>query len=67
MTNQLLNTLGVDAAAHSGGNLPVHSPIDGALIGAVHAATPADMQAAVGHAHAAFLTWRQVPAPRRGR
>ena len=65
-TNQLLNTLGVDAAAHSGGNLPVHSPIDGALIGAVHAATPADMQAAVGRAHAAFLTWRQVPAPRRG-
>ncbi len=65
-TNQLLSALGVDATAHSGGNLSVHSPIDGAQIGAVHAATPAEMQTAVGRAHAAFLIWRQVPAPRRG-
>ncbi|TDP72749.1 aldehyde dehydrogenase family protein [Roseateles toxinivorans] len=64
--NDLLNALGVSEAARSGGTLAVRSPIDGAQIGAVHEATVADMQAAIARSHAAFLVWRNVPAPKRG-
>jgi aldehyde dehydrogenase (NAD+) len=43
-----------------------HSPIDGALLGAVETAGPAEVAAAIGRAHEAFLAWRLVPPPRRG-
>ena len=62
----LLSTLGVPEALFTGGALRARSPIDGSSTGAVHEATPAEMQAAIGRAHAAFLVWRGVPAPRRG-
>jgi aldehyde dehydrogenase (NAD+) len=65
-TNELLSSLGVAASAYTGGTLKVRSPIDGASIGAVHEASAADMTAAVGRAHEAFLQWRNVPAPKRG-
>ena len=50
----------------SAGELDSSSPIDGALIGAVAVADAADVAAAVGRAHEAFLVWRLVPPPRRG-
>ena len=62
----LLTTLGVPESAFTGGALRARSPIDGSTTGQVHAATPVDVTAAVGRAHAAFLAWRTVPAPRRG-
>ncbi len=65
-THDLLLRLGVDAHAFSAGDLAVTSPIDGALLGRVSRHTPADVAAAVGRAHEAFLGWRAVPAPRRG-
>ncbi|MEA3036949.1 MAG: aldehyde dehydrogenase [Sphingomonadales bacterium] len=46
------------------GNLESRSPIDGKSIGAV--ATTTDIGASIERAHAAFLAWRSVPAPRRG-
>ena len=46
------------------GGLVVHSPIDGSVIGAC--APAGDVAAAVERARAAFLRWREVPAPRRG-
>jgi aldehyde dehydrogenase (NAD+) len=46
--------------------LESYSPIDGALLGEVEAAGPADVAAAIGRAEAAFLAWRLVPPPRRG-
>ncbi len=64
--HDLLTTLGVPPAAFTGGNLRARSPIDGSTTGHVHAATPADVSAAVDRAQAAFTTWRNVPAPRRG-
>ncbi len=64
--HQLLSTLGVPAAAYTGGSLRARSPIDGSTIGMVHANTPADVGIAAGRAQAAFLTWRNLPAPRRG-
>ncbi|HEX8623227.1 MAG TPA: aldehyde dehydrogenase family protein [Allosphingosinicella sp.] len=51
---------------HPQGDLESRSPIDGRTIGAVPSASAADVAAAVGHAHDAFLAWRTVPPPRRG-
>jgi aldehyde dehydrogenase (NAD+) len=42
------------------------SPIDGSVLASVGALDAAGMDAAVERAHAAFLEWRSVPAPRRG-
>ncbi|HWA25561.1 MAG TPA: aldehyde dehydrogenase family protein [Lacunisphaera sp.] len=50
----------------SGPMLEKHSPIDGSLIGRVRQASPADYEQAVTAAHAAFLEWRDLPAPKRG-
>ena len=58
--HHLLTTLGVPDAAFTGGTLRARSPIDGSTTGMVHAATPADVTAAVGRAHAAYLAWRDT-------
>ncbi|WP_219211492.1 L-piperidine-6-carboxylate dehydrogenase [Variovorax boronicumulans] len=63
---QLLQRLGVPADRHTDGALRVVSPISGDAIGAVVTTSPADASAAIGRAHAAYLQWRNVPAPRRG-
>jgi aldehyde dehydrogenase (NAD+) len=62
----LLDALGVPAAAYAAGDIAARSPIDGATIGQVPDAGPQAMAAAVERAHAAFTSWRNVPAPRRG-
>jgi aldehyde dehydrogenase (NAD+) len=62
-TKTLLERLGCTA---DGGNLDVHSPIDGSRIGAVATATADEIDEAVAKSQAAFLNWRSVPAPRRG-
>ncbi|HEX7385758.1 MAG TPA: aldehyde dehydrogenase family protein [Castellaniella sp.] len=63
---ELLQSLGLAGSVTTGGNLSVHSPIDGAQIAAVHTHSPADVHSLITQAHAAFLQWRNVPAPRRG-
>jgi aldehyde dehydrogenase (NAD+) len=60
----LLASLGVPRARFEGGALPVRSPIDGSQIGAVHETR--DPSAQIARAAAAFQSWRNVPAPRRG-
>ncbi|MBK9119566.1 MAG: aldehyde dehydrogenase family protein [Phycisphaerales bacterium] len=50
----------------SGPNLEVTSPIDGSVIGAVTQVTEDEYDRIVARAHAAFLKWRVLPAPRRG-
>ncbi len=62
-TKTLLETLG---CFMDDGDLAVYSPIDGSRIGAVVAATIDDVHEAVEKSRTAFLTWRSVPAPRRG-
>jgi aldehyde dehydrogenase (NAD+) len=62
----LLSRMGVPADAIAGGGIPARSPVTGEVIGALAAAGPAEMQAAIARAHAAFLAWRTVPAPKRG-
>ena len=50
----------------SGAVLDKYSPIDGTLLGKVKQASPADYEQAAAAAHAAFLAWRELPAPKRG-
>jgi aldehyde dehydrogenase (NAD+) len=60
-----LSRLGVSMPAASGA-LACRSPLDGSVLGYLPAATAADHEAAVSAAAEAFLSWRDVPAPRRG-
>ena len=62
----LLESLGVPRLAYTHGELEVHSPITGELIGRVVQSTPAQAEQAITAAQHAFLAWRQVPGPRRG-
>ncbi|MGJ7493263.1 L-piperidine-6-carboxylate dehydrogenase [Variovorax sp. ZT4R33] len=63
---ELLQRLGVPRAAHTGGALAVRSPVTGEQIAAVAETSTAQAAEAIGRAHAAYLKWRNVPAPRRG-
>jgi aldehyde dehydrogenase (NAD+) len=63
---RVLNELGVPATAFTQGDIAVHSPIDGFQIGRVAAHSPQQVNEIVEHAHKAFDSWRNVPAPRRG-
>ena len=63
---ELYESLGLDAGALVGGDLPVHSPTDGALIAEVRTDSAARQEEKIAAADAAFAQWRIVPAPRRG-
>jgi len=62
----VLGRLGVAEALWTGGNRAVRSPVTGEIMAHVQDASPAEVAVAVEVAHAAFLRWRNVPAPRRG-
>ncbi|MGE6823323.1 L-piperidine-6-carboxylate dehydrogenase [Pseudomonas soli] len=66
MVAGLLERLGVAAAAHTQGDYPVHTPIDGSQIASVTLLGKADTVARIDQAQQAFEAWRSVPAPRRG-
>jgi aldehyde dehydrogenase (NAD+) len=65
LATSLLDRFGVSAAAR-GGSLRVVSPVDGAEIAQARTHTAAQVTETIGRAQAAFLDWRNVPAPRRG-
>jgi aldehyde dehydrogenase (NAD+) len=62
----ILAGLGVNLAEFAGDGLVAHSPIDGAALAALRCDTPETVAARIAAAHAAFLDWRTVPAPKRG-
>jgi aldehyde dehydrogenase (NAD+) len=64
--SKLLSELGVDLAARRGDGLDSRSPVDGSVLARLRTDSPAEVRAKIARAHAAFLQWRQVPAPRRG-
>jgi aldehyde dehydrogenase (NAD+) len=64
--HDLLDRLGVARSAVTGGGRRVASPISGETIAHVHDAGPETCARTIAAAHAAFLDWREVPAPRRG-
>ncbi|MEJ8814660.1 aldehyde dehydrogenase family protein [Variovorax ureilyticus] len=62
----VLERCGFKTAEFTEGSLTVRSPIDGSILAQLQE-TPVDsMQAVINRSHAAFLTWRMVPAPVRG-
>ena len=63
---QILNRFAFPKAQRAEGALEVTTPIDGARIAMLTPHTPADVDAMIGRANAAFTVWRTVPAPRRG-
>ena len=63
---QLAQSLHLPSQRFQAGDLEVNTPIDGSPIGAVQSLDPAQVQAAIDRATAAFEQWRQVPGPRRG-
>jgi len=62
----VLEAAGLSEAELTGGNLPVHSPIDGMEVARVRQTEPSAMPAIIEGARQAFAAWRMVPAPRRG-
>jgi aldehyde dehydrogenase (NAD+) len=62
----ILSSLGVAPSASADGEITVCSPIDGSLLGRVHADDAAGVAAKIARAEAAFREWSLVPAPRRG-
>ena len=46
--------------------LGVRCPIDGSTLATIRSATPGETEQVIDAAHEAFLTWRLVPAPKRG-
>lgn len=62
----LMQRLGVASSAYAGGTLRVVSPIDGSELGSLAAHSAQQVLQIVNDAHQAFLSWRSMPAPRRG-
>ncbi|WP_068807840.1 L-piperidine-6-carboxylate dehydrogenase [Thauera phenolivorans] len=60
----LLSSLGLAPEALREGTLPVRTPISGEIVARLDP-TPS-VEAALARASAAFLAWRELPAPRRG-
>lgn len=65
LTTSLLDHFGVAAAA-SGGDLQVVSPVDGAEIARVPTHSAGQVAEAIGGAQTASVVWRDLPAPQRG-
>ncbi|KAF1023894.1 MAG: Succinate-semialdehyde dehydrogenase [NADP(+)] [Paracidovorax wautersii] len=65
-TASILAQLGVDRALYADGDLQVHSPIDGSVIGRLRTQSPEDVARLIANAQQAFQSWRDVPAPQRG-
>jgi aldehyde dehydrogenase (NAD+) len=51
---------------HNSQYIESYSPVDGALIGQVSVTTPEQYEQVIQKAQEAFLTWRTMPAPKRG-
>jgi len=62
----LLQRLGVRKEQITDGPLAVHSPISGECVARLQTTSASAATDAIDKAHAAFLEWRKVPAPRRG-
>ena len=62
----ILGRLGVKPAVFTGGALSARTPITGETVGGLTPSGRAEANAAIDKAHAAYLAWRKVPAPRRG-
>ncbi|MCM2294001.1 aldehyde dehydrogenase family protein [Allorhizobium sp. BGMRC 0089] len=62
----ILDRLGVDKAAYTGGDLKSFSPITGEQTGSLKTVSAGEATAIIDRADAAFRQWRLMPAPKRG-
>ncbi|MDQ0458181.1 L-piperidine-6-carboxylate dehydrogenase [Rhizobium paknamense] len=62
----ILDRLGVETSAYTGGDLKSFSPITGEQTGSLKTVSTAEATAIIDRADAAFRIWRLVPAPKRG-
>lgn len=62
----LLTDLGIPHKSFVQGDMVAHSPITGEVTGRLRSASRHEANAGIQAAHAAFLEWRDVPAPKRG-
>lgn len=53
-------------STHNQSEIVSYSPTTGAAIGSVHSCSEADYEKIITTANQTFLTWRNVPAPKRG-
>ncbi|YBV96444.1 aldehyde dehydrogenase family protein [Phyllobacteriaceae bacterium JZ32] len=65
-TAALLEKLGVNPAAYTGGTLASFTPVTGEQIASVKAHSATEAQQIIDKADEAFRQWRLVPAPKRG-
>ncbi len=63
---RILSRLGVDAAVKTVGKIQARSPITGDVVAEIPTVPVAEADSAIERAHAAYLAWRTVAAPRRG-
>lgn len=64
--DDVLTGLAVSRARYTEGTLAARTPITGKIVGQVKETSGNDARASIESAHAAFCTWRLVPAPKRG-
>ncbi|MFZ6645392.1 aldehyde dehydrogenase family protein [Undibacterium sp. TJN25] len=62
----LLSEMGAKLADYEGKDITSTSPISGQVLAVLRADNADQVKAKIDRAHAAFLQWRNVPAPRRG-
>ena len=62
----ILTAAGLAPADLEGGDLAVSAPADGSEVARVRTSSVAETEAMIAKGKAAFLAWRDVPAPRRG-
>ncbi|HEU5084663.1 MAG TPA: aldehyde dehydrogenase family protein [Acidimicrobiales bacterium] len=63
---RILSAAGLDDDQLAGGDLEVHSPVDGSRLATVATVDAGEVDRIVDRARAAFEAWRDVPPPRRG-
>ncbi|ALM51925.1 aldehyde dehydrogenase family protein [Halomonas huangheensis] len=66
MIDTIMQRLGVAESLYRGGSYAVTSPTDGGEIGRVQLEGREQVQDRIDRAQAAFESWREIPAPRRG-
>ena len=57
---------GLKSSAASKTYIDSYSPVDGSLIGSVSVTSKKEYERVIKTAQKAFITWRQIPAPKRG-
>jgi aldehyde dehydrogenase (NAD+) len=62
----IFKALGLAPPEHDASGLAVCTPIDASLLARVAVSTSALVDAAIARAHSRHLSWREVPAPKRG-